>query len=104
MAPSPIKVGIIGYGASAKIFHIPWILPNPDLEIVAILQRAAAPDDKTNAEPGKHCTIDHPKVKHYRNADDFFADSDIDLVIVCSSSATHYEFGEKALKAGKHGW
>jgi predicted dehydrogenase len=100
---APIKVGLMGYGFSTKCFHLPFILPNSDLEVVAFLQRAEAPSDKSNVEPGKHCTVDHPKAKHYRTAKDFFADSDIELVIICTSSDTHYEYGEQALQAGKHG-
>ena len=100
---APVKVGIIGYGGSAKYFHLPFILPNPDLEVVAFLQRAEAPKDKSNVERGKHCTVDHPKAKHYRTPKDFFADADIELVVVCSSSETHFEFGELALKAAKNG-
>jgi predicted dehydrogenase len=97
---APIKVGLMGYGFSTNCFHVPYILPNPDLEIYAFLQRKEAPQDKT--ESGKHCTIDHPNAKHYRTADDFFADSDIELVVVCTAVASHAEYAEKALRSGKH--
>lgn len=90
---SPVKVGLMGYGSSTKIFHLPYILPNPDLEVVAFLQRAEAPQDKSNVEAGKHCTIDYPKAKHYRTKEDFLADNDVELVIVCTSSGTHFELG-----------
>lgn len=100
---APIKVGLMGYGFSTKCFHLPFILPNPDYKVVAFLQRAEAPDDKSNVEPGKHCTVDHPEAKHYRTAENFFKDDDMELVIVCTSSDTHYEFGMQALEAGKHG-
>jgi hypothetical protein len=43
MTTTPIKVGIIGYGSSATLFHIPFIpfiLPNPSLKLHAILQVA----------------------------------------------------------------
>lgn len=92
MAP-PVKIGLMGYGSSTKIFHLPFILPNPDLEVVAFLQRAEAPKDPKNVEPGKHCTVDYPKAKHYRTPEEFLADKDIELVSVCTSSRTHYEFG-----------
>ncbi|KAM0713903.1 hypothetical protein Q7P37_010865 [Cladosporium fusiforme] len=99
---APIKVGLMGYGASTKYFHLPFILPNADLEVCAFLQRAEAPPEKTGVEAGKHCTVDYPNAKHYRTADDFFADSDIELVIVCTSSDNHAEFAEKAMRNGKH--
>ncbi|USW49451.1 Putative gfo/Idh/MocA-like oxidoreductase, NAD(P)-binding domain superfamily [Septoria linicola] len=99
MSP-PIKVGIVGYGSSANIFHLPYILPNPDLQVHAFLQRAEAPQGQV--EPSKHCTVEYPQAKHYRTAEDFFADSDIELVIVCTGHSTHATFAEQALLAGKH--
>jgi len=98
MSSNTIKVGIVGYGFSAKCFNLPFILPNQDLHVYAFLQRAAGPEDATR---WGHCTVDFPNAKHYRTADDFFADTDIELVIVCTH--THEEFVERALKAGKHG-
>ena len=98
---APIKVGIVGYGCSTNVFHLPFILPNPDLEVYAFLQRAAPPNDPTQAPRWGHCTIDFPQAKHYRTPDEFYADELIELVVVCTS--THEEFVEKALLAGKHG-
>lgn len=98
---APIKVGIIGYGFSAKCFHLPFILPNPDLHVYAFLQRAAAPTDPSQVSGWGHCTVDYPQAKHYRTADDFFSDPEIKLVIVCAH--THEEFVERSLNTGKHG-
>jgi predicted dehydrogenase len=98
---APVKVGIIGYGFSAKCFHLPFILPNPELQVYAFLQRAAPPEDPSQVLRWGHCTIDFPQAKHYRTAEDFFADSQIELVVICSHS--HEEFIEKALNSSKHG-
>ena len=100
---APINVGIMGYGFSTRCFHLPFILPNPDFKVHAFLQRAPAPSNKSGVESGKHCAVDYPDAKHYRTADEFFADANIDLVIVCTHHDTHAEFAEKALLAGKHG-
>ncbi len=99
---APIKVGIIGYGFSTNCFHLPFILPNPELEVYAFLQRDAAPSDPANYKKRYgHCTIDFPQAKHYQTAEQFFGDSEIELVVVCSRS--HEEYVEGALNAGKHG-
>lgn len=100
---APIKVGIVGYGFSTKCFHLPFILPNPELHVHAFLQRAPAPDpDSPSDAPGwGHCTVDFPGAKHYRTPEEFFADGEIELVVVCTPS--HEEFVERALEAGKHG-
>lgn len=98
-----IKVGIIGYGNSAKRFHLPLITAISDYEVVAILQRAEAPPDPASAPKNSHCTVDFPHVKHYRQAEEFFANAVIQFVVVATRNDTHAYFAEKALLAGKHG-
>ncbi|KAJ9622453.1 hypothetical protein H2203_006675 [Taxawa tesnikishii (nom. ined.)] len=97
---APLNVGLMGYGFSTKSFHLPFIIPNPDLKVYAFLQRAEKPNDAKEA--GKHCAIDYPEAKHYRTADEFFADPNIDLVVVCTHHDSHADFAERALNAGKH--
>ncbi|RBQ74481.1 hypothetical protein VDGD_21388 [Verticillium dahliae] len=100
---APIRVGVVGYGFAAKSFHLPFIRAIPDYEVVAILQRAEAPADPASAAAGSHCTVDFPTARHHRTADAFFADADVDLVVVATHTDTHVAFAEKALEAGKHG-
>lgn len=102
---APIKVGIIGYGFSTKCFHLPFILPNPDLEVYAFLQRAPAAKGQEDLKALRwgHCTGDFPSAKHYMGSDDFFSDKNIELVIILTSDGTHGELIEKALESGKHG-
>lgn len=100
---STVKVGVVGYGFAAKSFHLPFITANNDYEVIAILQRAEAPRDLSSAPAGSHCKVDFPNIRHYRTAEEFFADSDIQLVVVATHTDTHASFAEKALLAGKHG-
>lgn len=72
----------------------------PDLQVYAILQRVPVP---TSAAPGEHCAFDFPHAKHYRTEQEFFTDSTIELIVVCTTVETHFEFGKAALEAGKHG-
>jgi predicted dehydrogenase len=96
--PQPLRIGLMGYGNAARVYHLPYILANPNYIIHAFYQRSAKPEE------GKpHCTIDYPDVKHYSNVDDFLADSEIELVCVLTQYDTHASFAEKALLAGKHG-
>jgi predicted dehydrogenase len=93
----PYKVGIIGYGLSAKIFHIPF-LTSPSTShlytLHAIVQRTPNP----SSDPSK----DHPGVTVYRSTDELFADPAVQLVIVTTAPASHYELASKAIEAGKH--
>ncbi|KAL2869139.1 uncharacterized protein BJX67DRAFT_32901 [Aspergillus lucknowensis] len=97
-----IKVGVVGYGGAAKNFHIPFISAIADYELIAILQRAERPADPSSTPRGTHCTVDLPKIRHYRTPDEFFGDADIELVVVATHHDTHALFAEKALLGGKH--
>jgi predicted dehydrogenase len=99
---SQIKVGFVGYGGSAKTYHLPYLLPVKEFHVYAFLQRSAAPSAES-AVPGSHCTVDFPEAKHYRTTGDFFADPSIELVIVTTHTDTHGTFAQKAIEAGKHG-
>lgn len=90
----PYNVAVVGYGLSAKIFHIPFILPVPDLKLYAIVQRSPKPDDD--------CSKDHPGVKSYRSVDEVYTDPDVDVVVITTIPETHYEMTKKSLEAGKH--
>ncbi|KAL1897734.1 hypothetical protein Cpir12675_002233 [Ceratocystis pirilliformis] len=91
---APLNVGIIGYGLSAKVFHIPFVSLVNDLSLYAIVQRtpsaaSSAPDD-------------HPSVKHYTSTDALFADSAIDIVIITTPPNSHFALTKAAIEAGKH--
>jgi predicted dehydrogenase len=94
---SRIKVGIIGYGGSAKVYHLPFILSVPELELHAFLQRSEAPPPTPGSDVprGQHCTVDFPET--------FFTDEEIELVVICTGPATHAELALQAINAGKNG-
>lgn len=92
-----INVAILGYGFSAKIFHIPFILTTPGLTLHSIVQRS--PTDSSSASK------DHPTVKTFHSTDELYASQesgDISLVIVTTSNTTHYSYCKEALENGKH--
>jgi predicted dehydrogenase len=93
----PYKVGIIGYGLSAKIFHIPFIT-SPSTKTLytlhAIVQRTV---DPTN-DPQK----DHPGVIVYRTSDELFADPSVQLIIITTSPTSHFSLASAAIAAGKN--
>lgn len=95
MSSSNFNVGIIGYGMSAKVFHIPLVRHVDGLNLAAVLQRSPKPDNNV--------TRDHPEVKHYTDLPGLLGDAAVDLVVVTSTPETHYEMASAALDAGKHG-
>ncbi|KAI0381251.1 oxidoreductase [Hypomontagnella monticulosa] len=92
---STLNVGVIGYGLSATVFHIPFITITSTMKLHSILQRN--PDKSTLSAPR-----DHPDVKHFTSLDTFLADPDLHVVIITTPPETHFPFAQQALRAGKH--
>ncbi|KID97139.1 NAD(P)-binding domain protein, partial [Metarhizium majus ARSEF 297] len=94
MASKSFNVGVIGYGMSAKIFHIPFIATTPQLKLHSIVQRT--PRD------GNSAPQDHPSARHYTDAKQLLADGEVDVVVVTTPPDTHFALTKAALEAGKH--
>lgn len=90
----PYKVGVVGYGLSAKIFHIPFILDSPAFTLHGIVQRSPTPQNSASA--------DHPSSKIYKSADELIADPDVQVVVLTTAPDSHFELASAAIKAGKH--
>ena len=89
-----IRVGVLGAGAWAKFAHIPGFTRDNRCEVVAVADPQRALADAAASEFGI------PDV--YTSHTDLIARADIDLVDVCTPSATHFELAWAALEAGKH--
>ena len=85
-----IKTALLSYGMSGKVFHAPFLELHPGFELVGAWERSA-----------KLIQKDYPKIKSYPTFEALLED-DVDLVIVNTPTATHYEFAKKALLSGKH--
>lgn len=85
-----IKTAVIGYGLSAKTFHLPFIVQQPELELVAISSRQ--PELKSA----------YPHLQHYPGGDELIRLSDAALVVITSPNDSHYPLAKQALLAGKH--
>ena len=80
-----------GAGLSARIFNGPFIAKNPSFKIVSILRSSSkAPLEGYSAVP---VTTSH---------DEFFANSEVQLVVITTPSNAHGVFVKAALDAGKH--
>lgn len=95
MVTPPLNVAVIGYGLSAKVFHIPFISSVPELNLYAIVQRQPARHNDAGKE--------HPGVRIYRSTSELVRDAEVDLVVVATASHTHFDLCKLALEADKHG-
>jgi predicted dehydrogenase len=95
MSSKQFNVGVIGYGLSAKVFHIPLILALPDdFKLYGVVQRSPKSDNDAQK--------DHPGIKSWRSVDEAYADPDVDLVVITSIPGTHFQMCKDALEAGKN--
>ncbi|GAB3461602.1 oxidoreductase [Azotobacter salinestris] len=84
-----IKTAVIGYGLSARIFHLPFIHHQPELQLVAI------------SSSQEQLRQDYPRLQHYADGSELIAHSDAELVIITSPNHSHYPLARQALLAGK---
>ena len=92
MALQKIRVGVVGFGISAKVFHLPFITILPDhFELVSILQRK-----------GDEAKAAYPQARIVRTIEEMLSDDTIDLVVITTPNDTHFPYAKKALDAGKH--
>ncbi len=87
----PINTALCSFGMSGWVFHAPFINMNPGFNLYAVWERTK------NLAQGKY-----PGIKTYRKLEDMLADDSVELVIVNTPNATHYDYTKKALEAGKH--
>ncbi|MDB5211528.1 MAG: oxidoreductase [Sediminibacterium sp.] len=88
---TPIKTAILSFGLSGKAFHAPFINLHPGFELVGIWERT------------KSISLEfYPGIKIYRSLEEILEDDSIELVVVNTPTATHFDYTKKVLEAGKH--
>lgn len=88
---NPIKTGLASFGMSGRIFHAPFISCNPHFELTAIVERTK--------ELSKAL---YPKATIIRSFDELICQKELELIVINTPDATHFEYARKALEAGKH--
>lgn len=86
-----IKIGVIGYGFSAKTFHLPLISHAENIQLVAI-----------STSKGDVVREAYPDVKPYDSALELIRKSDAELVVITAPNDVHYELARASLNNGKH--
>ena len=87
----PIKTALCSFGMSGWVFHAPFIHINKGFELYAVWERTK------NLAEAKYLGI-----KTFRTLEEMLSDQSIELVVINTPNATHYEYSKKALLAGKH--
>lgn len=95
MSLKKYKVGIVGYGFSAKVFHVPFIEVVPELELYAVVQR--------NPTLGNDAEKDHSEIKCYKSTEEMLENAAVEVIVVTTPPNTHFQIVRSALEKGKHG-
>jgi len=98
MSSAPIKTAVLGMGMSATVFHIPFILSLPHLfKLHTILERAATPEK--SAARDRYGSTGFNVVN---TLEEVLSDKDVELIVISTPNATHFEYAKAALTARKH--
>lgn len=84
-----IKVAVIGYGYSAKTFHMPLINTSEAFELIAI---SSSQKDLLK----RH----YPQVVVFDTAQDLIKNADVDLVVITAPNDAHYPIAKQCLECG----
>ena len=86
-----IKTAIVGYGFSAKTFHIPFISTSDAFQL-----------DSVSSSQKDAVLADWPEVNHYLTAEEMIKLSSADLVIITAPNDVHFSLAKLALEHNKH--
>jgi len=85
-----VRTALLSFGMSGRIFHAPFIQLHPGFTLTGAWERS-----KKNIEQL------YPGTVTYNSLEELLADKNVDLVVVNTPTATHFEYAKKALQAGK---
>jgi predicted dehydrogenase len=86
-----VRIGVVGIGAIAHIFHLPNYRNHSQVELAAVTDLDAERANKVAEEWGATA---------YRSAEEMFAEGGLDAVSICTFNVSHAEIAIKALEAG----
>jgi scyllo-inositol 2-dehydrogenase (NADP+) len=86
-----IQTAIVGYGKSAKVFHLPYLNSISNFEIKAFVS-----SQESNIKKN------FPSSSIYSSLEELCLDSNIELVVLCSPTFLHYDQAKILLEANKH--
>lgn len=86
-----IQTALLSFGMSGKLFHAPFLLAHPGFQVTTVWERST-----------KLAADIYPGIRSVDRLEEVLADPDIELVVVNTPTATHFDYAQQALRAGKH--
>jgi predicted dehydrogenase len=91
MNNSPIQTALCSFGMSGKVFHAPFVHANNGYNLCGVWERSK-----------KTVKDFYNEAKSFDSLEGMLEDENIELVIINTPNATHFDYSKKALLAGKH--
>mgnify|MGYP003663762824 FL=1 len=86
-----IRVGLIGFGLSGRVFHAPFVMNDPGMTMAYVCSSKA----------GEVKAV-LPDAMVVSSAEAVFMASDVDLVVITTPNVLHFDQAKQALENGKH--
>lgn len=86
-----IRTALLSFGLSGRVFHAPFLDAHPGFHLAGAWERTR-----------KTLAAHYPAAKSYDSLEALLSDPTVDLVVVNTPTATHYEYTRRALEHGKH--
>ena len=87
-----LTIGYIGNGKSTNRYHLPFVLQRDNIKVKTIYQRNPK-NEKWDRIQG---------VNYTSNLDELLNDDEIQLIVVCTMSNSHYEYAKMVLEHNKN--
>lgn len=97
---SPIPVAVLGFGNSAKTFHIPLISSLPSQYTLKVIVQRPRCDHSEDQKVHNH--LPHVQVVPDLDAALHALPEGLGLVVITTSNVSHYPYAKQCLEAGKH--
>ena len=91
-APSPLRVGLLGFGLAGSVFHAPLIATTGGLRLDAVVT--------ANPERQARVLRDYPHARVFDRADELVVSGSVDLVVVATPNRFHVALARLAVQQG----
>nr|WP_263324749.1 oxidoreductase [Neobacillus sp. Marseille-Q6967] len=89
-----LKMGFIGFGKSTNRYHLPYVLTRDHIQVKMIYSRTRKPE--LEEQYREHGILFTDELNSLLN------DKEIQLISICTSHSSHYEFAKQCLLHDKH--
>lgn len=86
-----LRVGLIGFGFSGRVFHAPVMTVIPQISLVQVVERNSRKSQER-----------YPWIEVVSSVEALLKDESIELIVVATPTNDHYHTAKAALLAGKH--